>query len=77
MSWELEPGALFLAAKAEDPPENGELLERTLPTASGRTLTLRCAVQSLDEYAVGVDRVEVWEGDTLLQTIVVADDLPP
>ncbi len=77
VSWELEPGALFLAAKAEDPPENGELLERTLPTASGRTLTLRCAVQSLDEYAVGVDRVEVWEGDTLLQAIVVADDLPP
>ena len=47
-----------------------------IQVSNGRELTLRYTAQKLDEYdTYGINQVEVWEDEQLIQTISVCDDL--
>ena len=65
------------AVTATTAPETEDhvLLTRNAPLADGRVLTLEAVGKALDEYYYGVREVQVYDGDTLLQTISVRSSI--
>lgn len=62
-----------LAQEAVSETEDHALLTWEACLADGRTLTLEAIGKKVDEYAYGVKEVRVYDGNTLLQTVLATD----
>ncbi len=65
------------AASEEKAPaeelEDHVILTLDAPLADGRTLTLEAVGKQVDEYSIGVREVRVYDGEELLQTVLVRE----